>query len=248
MSRTRTLRHVRRAARAWVALCLAAVIHSDAAARQGLTSVSGVVEDPRGALLPGVLVTLTSSAGARRSATTLSDGTFRFDSLPQGDYDLDISRRGFAETRVDLTLTAGHHLLRPVILRVSAVDEYIRISMTRPRSAATDRSRGAPLPQRREECTQPIGCVQPPVKLVDATPRYPDPARVDGIEGLVIVEVTINEQGSIEEIKPQVTPDRDLVEATVAAVRQWRFSPALLNGVPIESVLNVTADFVANDR
>ena len=249
MNRTRPLLvDARRAASACLALLLA-IAATQTAAGQGVASVSGVVEDPRGALLPGVLVTLTSSAGARRNSATLSDGSFRFDNLPEGRYDLDMSRRGFTEARIDLTLDAGHTVTRTVTLRVAAVEEYIRIAMTGTDRAAGGRSRGAPQPQRPDQCAKPVGgCVQPPIKLVDAKPQYPSPARVAGIEGLVILEVTIDAQGIIDDIKPQVAPDRDLVEATVAAVRQWQFSPALLNGVPIESVLNVTADFVANDR
>jgi protein TonB len=67
-------------------------------------------------------------------------------------------------------------------------------------------------------------------------------ARAAHKEGLVILEATIDEQGNVTETRLlRSIPLLD--EAAVAAVRQWKFSPTLLNGVPVPIVMTVTVNF-----
>ena len=40
-----------------------------------------------------------------------------------------------------------------------------------------------------------------------------------------------------------VTPDPELAQAAINAVRQWRYEPALLNGQPIETATTITVNF-----
>ena len=60
--------------------------------------------------------------------------------------------------------------------------------------------------------------------------------------GVVIIDATIDEQGNVTETRIlRSIPLLD--EAAVAAVRQWKFSPTLLNGVPVPIVMTVTVNF-----
>jgi TonB family protein len=67
----------------------------------------------------------------------------------------------------------------------------------------------------------------------------PDPpvsrAEIDGLEGDVIVEVTIDESGQVTAAKLLQGIGRGIEEKVVAAVRMWKFSPATEDGVPIAS-------------
>jgi protein TonB len=38
-------------------------------------------------------------------------------------------------------------------------------------------------------------------------------------------------------------PDPDLAAAALDAVRQWRYRPTLLNGVPVEVITEIDVDF-----
>ena len=59
-------------------------------------TVTGVVQDQTGAVLPGADVDLTTSAGvAIQSTAARDDGTFRFDNVAQGQYRLVARFRGF---------------------------------------------------------------------------------------------------------------------------------------------------------
>ena len=73
--------------------------------------------------------------------------------------------------------------------------------------------------------------VQPPKKLKDAAPDYPALARHARVQGVVILEVRIDEHGNVTNARPlRSIPLLD--EAAIDAVRQWQYSPTLLNGVP----------------
>jgi protein TonB len=81
-----------------------------------------------------------------------------------------------------------------------------------------------------------------PVKIADVAPVYPALARNARIQGVVILEAVLNPQGGVESVRVlRSIPQLD--QAAVDAVRQWRFTPALLNGQPVPVVMTVTVNF-----
>jgi periplasmic protein TonB len=89
---------------------------------------------------------------------------------------------------------------------------------------------------------RPGTLIRQPVKLVDVSPVYPDSARTARIEGVVIIEAVIGPTGDVREAR--VLRSRPLLdEAALTAVRQWKFTPTLLNGVPVPVVMTVTVNF-----
>ena len=68
------------------------------------------------------------------------------------------------------------------------------------------------------------------------------PADAPGMHGTVILDVTINQQGHVSEIRV-VRGTPLLVEAAVEAVRQWEYEPTLLNGVAVPVIMTVTVNF-----
>ena len=86
------------------------------------------------------------------------------------------------------------------------------------------------------------GNIRPPKKIADVAPTYPPIALQAGIEGVVILETVIAEDGSVRDVR--VLRSIPLLDAAaVEAVRQWRFTPTLLNGEPIPVVMTVTVQF-----
>jgi protein TonB len=79
---------------------------------------------------------------------------------------------------------------------------------------------------------------------VDVKPVYPEPMRDAGLEGVVPIEAVIGTDGSVTAVRvvsAQVHPD--FARAAVAAVRQWQFTPTLLNGTAVEIVMTVKVEF-----
>jgi len=98
----------------------------------------------------------------------------------------------------------------------------------------------APLPPVR------VGSViRPPQKVHHVAPSYPPIAQAAKISGVVIVEALIAEDGSVRDVK--VLRSVPLLDtAATDAVRQWRFTPTLLNGVPVQVIMSVTVTFTLN--
>jgi len=84
--------------------------------------------------------------------------------------------------------------------------------------------------------------IEAPRKLRDVTPVYPASARAQRVQGLVILEVTIDEHGSVANAHV-LRSQPGLDQAALDAVTQWTFAPARLNGEAIPVVMTVTVNF-----
>jgi periplasmic protein TonB len=90
------------------------------------------------------------------------------------------------------------------------------------------------------------GVVREPRKVKDVPPVYPRVALEARLQGMVILECVISPQGRVENVKVlRGVPTLD--EAAVAAVRQWAYTPTLVDGVPTSVVMTVTVNFLLRD-
>lgn len=82
-----------------------------------------------------------------------------------------------------------------------------------------------------------------PVPVHTVAPEYPINMRRDGIEGFVNVACRIDATGRLVRAEPVRSSDFSFVEPALAAVRQWRFKPALRDGVPVEMDVTIPIRF-----
>ena len=73
-------------------------------------------------------------------------------------------------------------------------------------------------------------------------PSYPANALRMGIEGSVQLMATISKKGDISAVKV-LSGDPSLARAATEAVKQWKYKPYLLDGVPVEIQTQVTVNF-----
>jgi TonB family protein len=86
------------------------------------------------------------------------------------------------------------------------------------------------------------GGIAEPKKIADVKPVYPAEALQSKVQGVVILEAIIDAGGAVRDAKVlRGVPMLD--QAALDAVRQWRFTPTLLNGVPQEVIMTVTVSF-----
>jgi periplasmic protein TonB len=86
------------------------------------------------------------------------------------------------------------------------------------------------------------GAISPPQKLHHVAPDYPAIARSARVSGIVILEAILGVDGAVRDVTVlRSIPLLD--QAAVDAVRQWRFTPTLLNGVPVPVIMTVTVAF-----
>ncbi len=86
------------------------------------------------------------------------------------------------------------------------------------------------------------GNVKTPTKIKDVPPIYPPEAMAAKIQGTVIIEATIDTSGFVNDAKIlRSIPLLD--QAALDAVRQWEFTPTLVNGQAVPVIMTVTVNF-----
>jgi protein TonB len=84
--------------------------------------------------------------------------------------------------------------------------------------------------------------IEPPKKIKDVKPVYPQVAFSGQTRGAVVIEITIGTDGKVEEAKIiHSVPLLD--EAAVEAVRQWEYEKTRLNGVLVSLIMTVVVNF-----
>jgi len=73
-------------------------------------------------------------------------------------------------------------------------------------------------------------------------PEYPTLAKAARVQGEVVLRAVINRNGEIQDLQ-LASGHPMLVPAALAAVRQWRYKPYLLNGQPVEVETTITVIF-----
>jgi TonB family protein len=233
----------RRAAMAVAAgalLVLLPIASITAQAQAGRGVLTGVVEDPSGARIPNCEVVAKNLDGANEEVTQANPaGEYRFNAIASGRYSLEFRTRGFAVWKQEVTLVAGATATVNANLLIGQVSEAVTVRGSRggPAAAATQ---PASAPQRIR-----IGGNVQAMRLVQQTkPVYPDDLRQQGVQGTVMIRAIISKTG--EPINPQVINtdiDPRLAQAALDAVRQWRYTPTLLNGQPVETMTKVDVAF-----
>jgi protein TonB len=66
-----------------------------------------------------------------------------------------------------------------------------------------------------------------PVPLERPAPEYPDEAKKNKVEGVVVLDVVIGADGGIVEVAVLEDPDPRLTQSAISAVKRWKFRPAL---------------------
>jgi TonB family protein len=238
---------------------LATVFIAGAAAQARYSTFSGTVVDQTNGFLPDTTLALTSTASRARYEVK-SDGTGRFEfvGLPSGEYTLQASQPGFATLTESIAIVRD--LTRTIELQVGSLQETIRI-VGGPSDRAPDPNRAEKLralrqkaQERQQRATERCegaaagglgGNILQPWKIADVRPIYPETASSTQTGGVVTMEAVIATDGTVREVRVVSSPHPDLERAAVEAVRQWEFTPTILNCTPIDVRMSVTASFVA---
>jgi len=84
----------------------------------------------------------------------------------------------------------------------------------------------------------------PPAPVHQASPRYPDTARREGLSGTAHVSLVVDETGGIRSVEiARSSGHADLDEAALAAAREWTFEPATRDGKPVPAKIVVPFEF-----
>lgn len=111
----------------------------------------------------------------------------------------------------------------------------------------------APVPPAGSPVEEPAihrvsGDVEAPALVNRVEPRYPEDARRDGLEGVVILEAVISASGCVRAVSVVKGVEPRLDFQSAKAVAQWRYRPARLDGRPVAVHLWVTVTFRLHSR
>jgi TonB family protein len=214
-------------------------LHAQQAAG-GTASIAGTVFDPTGARVPGAVLTAANTDVTYEvSAVANAVGAYSFHNLPAGHYTVEASVPGFAKFRgAGLALVSGGKIQVDANLEV---DKIALSSVVTAQSAARTQTPAAAADGK------PIrvgGNVRTARLLRKVSPDYPADLQAQGVEGTVVLQAVISKEGVPLSLKVQNTgTNPEFVDAAMAAFRQWRFQPTLLNGEPIEVLASSQFDF-----
>jgi protein TonB len=99
-----------------------------------------------------------------------------------------------------------------------------------------------PSPKPPQTLVRPGGAIKEPKRISGLPPEYPLIARNSGVQGIVILEAVIDERGEVGRIK-LLRSHPLLDQAAITAVQRWRYTPTLLNGVPVSVLMTITVNF-----
>jgi beta-lactamase regulating signal transducer with metallopeptidase domain len=244
------------AARLGIVAALSAIAIAVASAQGAFSTFSGTVFDPLSGYLPDVTMTLTNTqSGAKHEIHSDRTGHFEFVGLPPGAYTLQAILPGFSVLTGTLDLT-GRDVQRDVTLKVGQLQETISVTASRGDAAARPAAPRArrPAPDKVAEmkaCSERVssagsmgGNLRQPTKLVDVKPLYPAALADAGIGGVFVFAARIGVDGTITDLETTSGGNPDLELAAGNAIRQWQFTPTLLNCVAIEVPMTVRVSFL----
>jgi len=213
------------------------------AQQAGPAALQGTVYDSSGAVLPGVEMALVNEQGVKW--TTPTDGTGRFEFAPvgAGKYVLEAVIPGFKTFKQDIVLEREKDWKTVLTLQLGSLQETIRVTAPRPRNPVTA------APAASTGRVRVGGNIKAPTKVFNVAPVYPPALQEAGLEGLVKLDVLIGIDGIVESVRvvgAQVHPG--FANAAIAAVKQWKFTPTLLNGQPVEVEMTASISFGLTDQ
>lgn len=217
---------------------LVALLLVQVAAQTGTGSVTGEVRDRDGGVMPGVTVTLASASLPARTSVTNARGRYLLSTVPQGAYELSFSMPGFKPSSGRIQVPASQTVAADVRLSLGDLSETMMVRANTRTAPAPSSAVPGPLPT----VVRVGGDIKTPKQVRRVEAVYPDAAISAGIEGTVVIEAIIGKNGAVRDARiAKSVPLLD--EAALAAVKEWAYSPTLLNGVPVDVAMTVSISF-----
>jgi len=116
--------------RTLISLFVLLVFATAAFAQSNTGSITGVVTDQNGAVVPNATVTVTNQGtNEKRTAQTDGEGRYEVPALPNGIYTVEAAATGFKTTSVkDLRLAVGEKARSDLAMNVSSVDAVVTVA------------------------------------------------------------------------------------------------------------------------
>jgi TonB family protein len=224
-------------------------------ATQEAGAISGKIVDPTGALVPRAKVTATNTDdGVQTSRVTDNAGTYSISPLPPGPYNVEIDAKGFQRfLQENVNVKPGQTFVLNLKLTVGGAAQTLTV--TGKASAAAPPPPPPPpqwAPPWNPAPPKPTGPqrvssgVMAGLAISQPQPVYPDAAKAQHIQGVVVLRARIAKDGTVKDLQLISGPPA-LVVSAIDAVRQWKYKPFLLNGEPTEVDTTININYTLGD-
>lgn len=232
--------------------------------------IHGVVADSSGAVVPNARVTVVfappsghlGALNITRREIVRSDaaGEFRLPSVPGGSYTVQVESPGFARLeQTGVAIEGGKVAELRLVLNVGGLRENLQVS-AHPSSGSAPPPPPPP-PGVREALASGAAMAAgqmagEPVKIrvggnvmaakleSKTIPFYPPDCKAERVQGTVLLRALIGKEGTVLDLQPvNEFVDARLRESATTAVKQWRYRPTLLNGLPVDVVTEIEVNF-----
>jgi TonB family protein len=143
-----------------------------------------------------------------------------------------------AECEAATTALARLTLADLTYLRPGGGAELLILPLNREFAGCTNEQR-----DRDDAIVKVGGIISPPKKVHNVTPVYPETLQKQRVEGTVVIEATIGATGCVTAGKVIRGVDMALDYSALQAVMGWRFTPTLVENVPVPVLMTVTVNF-----
>src|SRR5262245_22879717 len=138
----------------------------------GVTAdLAGTVSDQTGAVLPGVMITITAnSTGLTRNVVSEERGQFLAQNLPSGTYTVKAELSGFTTVTLNsVTVTLGQRVNLPIRMSVGSVAETVTVTEESAPIVETSKTEVSSLLNERAINDMPIN-IRNPLQFILTTP------------------------------------------------------------------------------
>jgi TonB family protein len=201
-----------------------------------LSSLATILEKLSGQMPAGKPVPFPDRTAVRRDLEAMLTASAA--ALSQWQFDAPAASPAIARLTTQFDLTANRVLVGPP----SPVSGFAGAA-NRPVTTFVVRD-GAP--RSADGVLRVGGNIGAPQKVHNVAPDYPAVARDAKVQGIVVIGITVGPDGSVAEAWVERSVPL-LDEAALDAVRQWRYSPTLLNGVAVPVRMTVTVNFTLSE-
>jgi TonB family protein len=182
---------------------------------------------------------LVNEQGVKWSTPTDGTGRFEFAPVGAGKYVLEASLPGLQPFKQEIALEREKDWKKTITLQLGELQETIQVTARRPQTPGA-----APAPTAAAGPIRVGGNIKQPTKTRNVSPIYPEALQAAGLEGVVKLDVLIDVEGHVASVRVMnsiVHPA--FAQAAARAVRQWEFTPTLLNGQPVEVQMTASISF-----
>lgn len=110
-------------------------------------------------------------------------------------------------------------------------------------SVEVDQSKASAVEVERNQIFHVGGDVSAPTLIYSVDPNYTEEARRAKYQGVCLVQIVVNAQGNVQRTRVLRALGMGLDKKAVQAVRQYRFTPAMRNGKPVQVAVNIEVNF-----